>query len=154
MRSDPASPQLRLRTRVRVTAALTEGHMLDGFLFLGERERLVDLMNDARRFLPFETITGEFVLIAKDEIRAVRPAEGGGAAHAIYVGDPYTVLGVHRGDSDEAIKQAYYALLRQLHPQQAEASGLHPALVDCAGALTRRVIEAYDYILRSRKRGR
>ncbi|MCP1337321.1 J domain-containing protein [Futiania mangrovi] len=154
MRTEPASPQLRPRTRVRVAMALTEGHMLDGFLFIAERERLVDLVNDARRFLPFETITGEFVLIAKDEIRAVRPFEGRGPAHAIFTGDPYTVLGVHSDDSDEAIKQAYYALLRQLHPQQAEASGLHPALVDCAGALTRRVIEAYDHILRNRKRGR
>ena len=154
IRSQVAQSDTRPRRRIRVASAMSDGHILDGLLDCESRTRLQDIVNDARAFLPFETISGDNLLISKAEIRALRALDDDTPANRIFTGDPYAVLGVSRSDTDAVIKRSYYALLRQLHPDQAEAAELHPALVDCAAALTRRVIEAYDYIVRQRKERR
>ena len=42
-----------------------------GFLFIQSDERLVDLMNDDRQFLPFEDDDGNFLIIRKSAISEI-----------------------------------------------------------------------------------
>jgi hypothetical protein len=49
-----------------------------GFLFLAEDERLVDVMNDDRTFLPFKSEDGRFSVIKKSAIIEISIKHEGG----------------------------------------------------------------------------
>ena len=53
--------------------------------------------------------------------------------------DPYEVLGVSRGASEDEIKQAYRRLAKQYHPD------LHPGDAACAKKMNE-INEAYDLL--------
>ena len=59
-------------------------------------------------------------------------------------GDPYEVLGVSHGASEDEIKQAYRRLAKQYHPD------LHPGDAACAKKMNE-INEAYDQIQKQRK---
>ena len=63
--------------------------------------------------------------------------------------DPYTVLGVPRGATDEEIKKAYRALARKYHPDNYAGS----TLADVAEEKMKEVNEAYDAIQKYRASG-
>lgn len=63
--------------------------------------------------------------------------------------DPYEVLGVTRGASDEEIKEAYRKLARKYHP---DAYSGNP-LADLADEKMKEINAAYDQIMEERKGG-
>lgn len=63
--------------------------------------------------------------------------------------DPYTILGVSRGATDEEIKKAYRALARKYHPDNYAGSDL----ADVAEEKMKEVNEAYDLITKMRASG-
>ncbi len=63
--------------------------------------------------------------------------------------DPYTVLGVPRGASEEEIKKAYRALARKYHPDNYTDSPLS----DLAEEKMKEINEAYDAIGKERASG-
>ena len=63
--------------------------------------------------------------------------------------DPYKVLGVSRGASDDEIKAAYRELARKYHP---DAYAGNP-LSDLAGEKMKEINEAYDQIISKRRDG-
>jgi len=65
------------------------------------------------------------------------------------VRDPYEVLGVTRGASDEEIKEAYRKLARKYHP---DAYSGNP-LADLADEKMKEINAAYDQIMEERKGG-
>lgn len=67
--------------------------------------------------------------------------------------DPYTVLGVARGASDEEIKKTYRALVREHHPDTLIAKGLPKEFVDLANEKLAAINAAYDRIEAERNRG-
>jgi len=66
--------------------------------------------------------------------------------------DPYGVLGVARGCSDEELSKAYHALVRQWHPDQLE--GMAQELRQHATARLAEINQAFEEIHRSRAGGR
>lgn len=63
--------------------------------------------------------------------------------------DPYSVLGVSRGATDEEIKTAYRALARKYHPDNYANN----PLADLANEKMKEINEAYDQITQERRAG-
>ena len=75
-------------------------------------------------------------------------SQGGGAAEQ-RTGrfDPYEVLGISRGASQDEIKRAYHEQLRQYHPDRVD--GLGDELQKVAHARTLDIRRAYDALKRT-----
>lgn len=77
------------KTRHRVRITQSDGVATDGYLFLGSSERILDVLNDARRFLPLEAAEGQLILMAKSAILRVEPIEDtAGADPGLSFGSP------------------------------------------------------------------
>lgn len=70
---------------------------------------------------------------------------------AMHDADPYSVLGVNREDTDDAIKLAYRALMREHHPDKLMAQGMPQEFIDVANKKVAAINEAYSRVRRERK---
>ena len=57
-----------------VELLLSTGNSMKGFFFLAKGQRPLDMLNDSRRFIPFEDISGAVRLVNKDNIITVKPS--------------------------------------------------------------------------------
>ena len=63
----------KLMAEVEVT--MSDGSTMIGNFFLNPQERIVDMLNDDRQFLPFANEDGTVTVIAKAAIHSIRPAQ-------------------------------------------------------------------------------
>ena len=63
--------QRRKKSQIEVELYLDDGSHFLGKFGVGQTERLSDMMNDDRDFLPFETSDGQVVMIRKTVISKV-----------------------------------------------------------------------------------
>ncbi len=73
----------------------------------------------------------------------------------IYLGseaeaDPYEVLGMSRGDSNDEIKSAYRKLSRENHPDALMSKGLPQEFIDLATEKMAAINAAYDQVVKAR----
>ena len=66
-----SSGQYKPKTKVAVEIELGDGTLMMGSMFVAATQRLSDLLNDDRRFLPFETSEGVVVSLRKSVISRV-----------------------------------------------------------------------------------
>ena len=64
--------------------------------------------------------------------------------------DPYTILGVTRDSTDDAIKAQYRKLIREHHPDKLMAQGLPQEFIDVATTKLATINDAYDRIEKER----
>ncbi len=69
------SDQLRQKVRAEVALALSDGTVLKGSFFLNPQQRVLDMLNDHRPFLPFEDSEGTIIVIRKSTIARIIPIE-------------------------------------------------------------------------------
>ncbi len=67
--------KLRTKYRVKVEVTLIDGSRMCGDLFLGIDQRLLDLFNDQRPFVPFEDANSEVRVLSKTAIMQIRPIQ-------------------------------------------------------------------------------
>lgn len=60
---------------MEVLVRLTNGKTMRGFFFLGNAERVLDVLNDDRKFLPFMDIKDEIRLLNKARIDEIEPSD-------------------------------------------------------------------------------
>lgn len=65
-------------------------------------------------------------------------------------GDPYTILGTHRTESNEQIKAAWRKLVRDTHPDKLMAQGLPREFIELANEKLATINAAYDKIAKER----
>ncbi|MEO0400008.1 MAG: J domain-containing protein [Pseudomonadota bacterium] len=70
-----------------VSVVLVDGERFDGFVYLKHDERLVDLLNDKRAFIPFKRDDDGTVIIAKSSISCLNERDRPKAANAEKTGD-------------------------------------------------------------------
>ena len=60
------------KDRYPVLIKMVDGEIAEGFVFMQQDERLVDMMNDDRTFLPFETHERQIYVINKATISKIK----------------------------------------------------------------------------------
>lgn len=73
MYSSSSLVKQKLMAEVEVT--MSDGSTLRGNFFLNPQERIVDMLNDDRQFLPFANDDGIVTVIAKSAINSIRPVQ-------------------------------------------------------------------------------
>ena len=136
--------QKRKKSQVEVELHLDDGSHYLGKFGLGMSERLSDMMNDDRKFLPFETSDGQVVVIRKSTISKV--VQLNQHVDPTKISDPFAILGIGPDVSDEELNQAYRRLSAANHPDKMQSSGMAADFVDIANARMARINDAYGRI--------
>ncbi len=127
--------------KIEVRVELHDGTRLLGFLFVTQTQRLSDLLNDARSFLPMQTMDGLIVQLATSTIAKVVQLDQ--KAEAAAITDPYDILGVSPRVSDQKLKERYHALCTEYHPDKLLSVGVASEFIDLANSRITRIIDAY-----------
>ncbi|MEM6537099.1 MAG: J domain-containing protein [Pseudomonadota bacterium] len=70
-----SNTNFRSKRETPVSVKLSSGESFDGIVFLRLDERLVDMMNDPRTFIPVKRSNGSTVIVAKSAIESLLEAE-------------------------------------------------------------------------------
>ena len=68
-----ALPEILAKKEVPVNIVLIDGTTLDGCFYANEGQRLLELMNDNRTFIPHSDIHGKVTIIQKTTIARIKP---------------------------------------------------------------------------------
>ncbi len=134
---------------IEVEVHLDDGSQFLGVLSLGQGQRVSDLMNDERNFIPIQLHGGSVVIQRKSAIAKVAPLDQ--HVDQEKISDPYEILGVARNVSDEELKRLYYSLCAENHPDRVQSSGLSPHFVEMANSRMIRINDAYQRVLAIRQ---
>ena len=130
--------------KIEVQVELDNGTRHLGFLFVKPMQRLSDLLNDPRSFLPMQNADGLIVQLAKSTIVKVVQLDQKAEAEAIT--DPYDILGVSPRVSDERLKESYHTLCTEYHPDKLLSISVAPEFIDLANSRITRIIDAYHRV--------
>jgi hypothetical protein len=148
-----------------VRICLTGEKPFDGVVFLTIGQRLSDLVNDDRAFIPVRRENGETVIIAKSNINSISERiaikeDGDGAdeqdlstAKSARSFDPYAVLRIAPHADLDDIRAAYKKRMKAVHPDAIAALELDEDLSRAALLVAQKVNYAYQKILRERQAG-
>jgi hypothetical protein len=134
------------KKKLLVELELDSGAILNGYLFVGQTQRLSDLMNDDRIFLPLEGLDGSITIFTKSLARRVKPVEKPQAVIAEAAGDPYGLLGVPTSATEAQLREAYHRRVQETHPDKLSNIGVSPEIVRFAHDRMARINEAYNKI--------
>jgi hypothetical protein len=137
----------KARAKFAVEVELDDGTTQILFIFVSPGNRVIDMLNDDRAFLPFETGDGSIEIYKKTAIRRISPMF---AAEKITSSDPYGILGVGRDVSDAEIHAAYRRAVATVHPDHVQSLGLPEEFVHLATRRAMAINSAYDRIKRER----
>ncbi len=136
------------KTKLEVEVELDDGARLLGFVFIRQMQRLTDLLNDPRAFLPVQTSEGLIVHLRKATIARITQLDQAADAGAVI--DPYEILGVSPRVGDDDLRRAYHELCARHHPDKLVSLGLAAEYIDLANSRIVRVIDAYGRIQKQR----
>ena len=142
--SDP-KPQM---TKLAVEMEIDGGPRMIGSVFVGQKQRLPDLLNDDRALLPFETSDGLIKILRKSTIRSVTPLNQ--VTLPMTTTDPYEILGVAPSIGDDDLRNVYHRKVQETHPDKLLSMGLPPEFVQLANDKVARINDAYDRIKQQR----
>jgi DnaJ-domain-containing protein 1 len=142
--SDPKLQKIKLVVEMEIDGA----QRMLGSVFVSHQQRLPDLLNDDRAFLPFETSEGLIKIIRKSTIRCVTPMNQ--ISLPMSTTDPYEILGVAPSIRDEDLKAIYHRKVQEMHPDKLVSMGLPPEFVQLANDKLARINDAYDRICQQR----
>ena len=141
----------KARNKYAVEIELDDGRVQIVFVFVTPAARVVDMLNDERQFMPFETSDGSVVIYRKSAIRRLSPLF---AAERMASKDPYDIIDVSHKASDQEIHEAYRKAVGSVHPDHIQAMGLPEEFIELATKRSMAINDAYDKIKRERGMGR
>jgi hypothetical protein len=167
----------RRKVEVAVTMSLAHDELFSGAVFLDADERLIDLLNDDRAFIPVRRVDGATVIVAKSNIVSIvenvvaadeagqnsssgsTEARDGDSDHekpepdrprrAAF--DPYKVLRITPDATIEEVRRAYKARIKAVHPDTLFGLELDDDIQKAAMTAAQRVNFAYNKILKDRR---
>jgi len=151
---DRASGAFRHKNEASVKLRLTGAPPINARIFHTNGERLTDLLNDPRAFIPVRTDDGEVMIVAKTQIASIIEQEesaGFEPAKPAKTFDPYAMLKVSPEASLAEIRAAYKARIKAVHPDSLASLGLDDEITKAAHLATLKVNYAYQKITRERE---
>ena len=143
------SDQKLSKIKVEIQVHLDDGNQFLGMLSVSQGQRISDLMNDERQFLPVEMSGGSVVILRKAVITKVVQLDQ--HIEQDKISDPYDILGVPRSVSDKDLTQFYHTVCTENHPDKVQSSGLSPQIMEMANSRMVRINDAYERILSMRR---
>ena len=70
-----SSDAVREKLAAGVELTLTDGTVMTGEFYLHVRQRILDIMNDERSYVPFTESNGDFYVLNKSVIARIRPTD-------------------------------------------------------------------------------
>jgi len=140
-------PKLQ-KVKLAIEMEIDGGARLMGHMFVAQNQRLPDLLNDDRNFLPFETTEGLITMIRKSTIRRVTPMNQ--ITLPDINADPYEIFGVAQSVPDDELKAIYHRKVQECHPDKLIAMGMPADFVQLANEKLARINDAYDRITAAR----
>lgn len=137
----------RTKAKIMVRLCLTDGAVVEGDIFVLNGQRLQDLLNDDRAFLPVDEGDGIVTMVAKTTIAR---ASAIGEAKPID-GDPYSVLRIEKTASSQEVREAWMKRLKSAHPDRLAALQLDREILEAARKASQRINAAYDAIVQERR---
>ncbi len=134
---------------VEVQVTFEDGRELLGCLFVRQMQRISDLLNDSRQFLPIKASDGLILHIRKSTIAKIMQLDQEVRQDAVT--DPYEILGVSINIGLSKLKEAYHSLCNVYHPDKLMSLKMAPEIVDLANSRTIRIVDAYQRILAKRR---
>lgn len=118
------------------------------FVFLNEGDNLYHYIASIKDFIPVMLLSNEMIYIAKTDIKAFRAYQSQKKSQMgnVWSFDPYTVLNIDKTITLEDLHHEYILTLKKVHPDIIDDDKLHPVFKDVAAEITRRIINAYEYI--------
>jgi len=141
----------KARNKYAVEVELDDGRVQILFIFVSPGARVIDMLNDERDFIPFETSDGSIIIYKKGALRRLSPLF---AAERMASRDPYDIIDVSHKASDQEIHEAYRKAVSSVHPDHIQALGLPEEFVALATRRAMAINDAYDRIKRERGIGR
>ena len=156
---DKASGSFRHKNETPVQLTLAGQETIEVVLFTVNGERLSDVLNDPRSFIPVRTASGEILIVAKTQIAAIVEAANSkssekrtdAVANKSNSFDPYQTLQISPDASLEEVRTAYRARIKAVHPDTVASLDLNEDLSKAASQATQKIIYAYRKIMRERK---
>ena len=97
--------QKKARNKYAVEVELEDGKLLTLFVFVAPGIRVIDMLNDERMFIPFETNDGTIVIYKKNAIKRLTELF---AAERSATRDPYDIIDVSAKATDKEVHEAYF----------------------------------------------
>ena len=129
------------KEKVEAQIDLHSGDRILGAFFIRPAQKLSDLLNDERAFIPIETSDGLVMILSKIEIGRVTPLDQHVKQDSVQ--DPHDILGIPHTVSDEELREAYLRKAQSHHPDRIQAADLPLEFIDFANAQMSRINEAY-----------
>jgi len=139
--------QKRARNKYAVEVELEDGKVQTLFVFVAPATRVIDVLNDDRMFIPFETTDGTIIIYKKNAIRRLTELF---AAERTATRDPYDIIDVSAKASDKEVHEAYRRAIASVHPDHIQALGLPSEFLELATRRAMAINDAYDRIKRER----
>ncbi len=161
MRTSDKRSMSRRRQRVRLinfNDCITEG-----YVFLAYDQRVSDLLNDERGFLPLATEAGEVKVFSKRAIMEIELLEDDSGERRrrtedqvedvvqVMSGNAYDILGAHQDADDAQVRAAYLGRIASVDVEQIRRVSDNEDLARAAEQLAKRYSAAYDAITHTRQ---
>jgi hypothetical protein len=145
------------RTRQKVRLINFNDTILEGYIFVAYGQRVSDLLNDDRGFLPIESSSGEVRVVSKRaimEIEILANTDAGKQDEEFVIlggGNAYDLLGVEQDAEDAVIRAVYLDKLKSIDLDRLAATSGNSDLLRAAKIIRDRYSAAYDAISHTRK---
>ena len=137
------------KIKIEAAVQLEDGTDLLGYLFVQPLQRVSDMLNDSRQFLPLQLSDGPLVHLHKSKIAKVSQLAQEPDQEDAF--DPYEILGVSPAASDQKLKETYHSLCSAYHPDKLQGLGLPSDFNEIANSRIVRIIDAYRRITAARE---
>ncbi|MGE0409324.1 MAG: hypothetical protein AB7P23_08695 [Amphiplicatus sp.] len=143
-------------TRQKVRLVNFNDHIAEGYVYLAPGQRVSDLLNDDRDFLPVESESGDVRVVSKRAIMEIEPMERGADPRGANVvtmvsGSAYDLLGVAPDADDGHVRTVYHDKLASVSAKHIEAMTSNRDLIAAADQLRERYRVAFEAIMHSRQ---